>query len=171
MIPTTHQHGDFVVAADKRRKLALSRAAAAASGPAVVDAAGEIYGDVVNVAARVQALAEPGAVLDMPWNPMRVEQRIGRIDRLGQEEPLVCLRLAETKEDEARAGNKDRSRTNIYWKSAGFTNARAVPLASIQIVAPAPSRASTLRLASAPFFGSALSFSQGAIVGNAPSQH
>ena len=22
---------------------------------------------------------------DMPWNPMRVEQRIGRIDRLGQE--------------------------------------------------------------------------------------
>jgi class 3 adenylate cyclase/predicted ATPase len=32
-------------------------------GPAVVDAAGEIYGDVVNVAARVEALAEPGAVL------------------------------------------------------------------------------------------------------------
>jgi class 3 adenylate cyclase/predicted ATPase len=33
------------------------------TGPAVVDAAGEIFGDVVNVAARVQALAEPGAVL------------------------------------------------------------------------------------------------------------
>jgi len=28
----------------------------------VVDAAGEIYGDVANIAARVQALAEPGAV-------------------------------------------------------------------------------------------------------------
>jgi class 3 adenylate cyclase len=28
-----------------------------------VDAAGEIYGDVTNIAARVQALAEPGAVL------------------------------------------------------------------------------------------------------------
>ncbi len=26
---------------------------------------------------------------DMPWNPMRVEQRIGRIDRLGQEYPRV----------------------------------------------------------------------------------
>ena len=33
------------------------------SGPAVLDSAGEIYGDVANIAARVQALAEPGAVL------------------------------------------------------------------------------------------------------------
>jgi class 3 adenylate cyclase/tetratricopeptide (TPR) repeat protein len=33
------------------------------TGPAVVDSAGEIYGDVTNIAARVQALAEPGAVL------------------------------------------------------------------------------------------------------------
>src|SRR5215467_9969971 len=33
------------------------------TGPAVVDAAGEIYGDVTNVAARVQALADAGAVL------------------------------------------------------------------------------------------------------------
>jgi class 3 adenylate cyclase len=33
------------------------------SGPVVVDAAGEIYGDVANIAARVQALAEAGSVL------------------------------------------------------------------------------------------------------------
>jgi class 3 adenylate cyclase len=33
------------------------------TGPAVLDAKGEIYGDVANIAARVQALAEPGAVL------------------------------------------------------------------------------------------------------------
>jgi predicted ATPase/class 3 adenylate cyclase len=33
------------------------------TGPAVIDAAGEIYGDVANIAARVQAQAEPGAVL------------------------------------------------------------------------------------------------------------
>ena len=26
---------------------------------------------------------------DMPWNPMRVEQRIGRIDRLGQQHPTI----------------------------------------------------------------------------------
>ena len=33
------------------------------SGPVVVDATGEVFGEVPNVAARVQALAEPGAVL------------------------------------------------------------------------------------------------------------
>jgi SNF2 family DNA or RNA helicase len=38
---------------------------------------------------------------DMPWNPMRVEQRIGRIDRLGQRYPnirIVNLHYAETVE-------------------------------------------------------------------------
>ena len=33
------------------------------TGPVVVDAAGEIFGDAPNTAARVQALAEPGSVL------------------------------------------------------------------------------------------------------------
>jgi superfamily II DNA or RNA helicase len=28
---------------------------------------------------------------DLPWNPMRVEQRIGRIDRIGQEAPAVHI--------------------------------------------------------------------------------
>lgn len=28
---------------------------------------------------------------DMPWNPMKVEQRIGRIDRLGQEAPIIHI--------------------------------------------------------------------------------
>jgi superfamily II DNA/RNA helicase len=29
---------------------------------------------------------------DMPWNPMRVEQRIGRIDRIGQRATIIQIR-------------------------------------------------------------------------------
>jgi hypothetical protein len=29
---------------------------------------------------------------DMPWNPMRAEQRIGRIDRIGQQAPVIQVR-------------------------------------------------------------------------------
>ena len=28
---------------------------------------------------------------DIPWNPMRIEQRIGRVDRIGQESPVVKI--------------------------------------------------------------------------------
>jgi hypothetical protein len=28
---------------------------------------------------------------DIPWNPMRIEQRIGRIDRIGQKSPIVTI--------------------------------------------------------------------------------
>ena len=41
----------------------LRRASASTCGPVVVDAAGEVFGDAPNVAARVQAAAEPGTVL------------------------------------------------------------------------------------------------------------
>src|SRR5215475_10356297 len=42
---------------------ALAARIAIDTGPAVLDAAGEIFGDVANVAARVQARAEPGTVV------------------------------------------------------------------------------------------------------------
>jgi class 3 adenylate cyclase len=44
-------------------KPALNARIGIETGPVVVDAAGEIYGDAPNIAARVQALAEPGTVL------------------------------------------------------------------------------------------------------------
>ena len=30
---------------------------------------------------------------DLPWNPMRVEQRIGRVDRIGQDHPVIICNL------------------------------------------------------------------------------
>src|SRR5690554_4764051 len=30
---------------------------------------------------------------DLPWNPMRVEQRIGRVDRIGQDHPVRAFNL------------------------------------------------------------------------------
>jgi class 3 adenylate cyclase len=44
-------------------KPSLAARIAIESGPAVVDAAAEIFGDVPNIAARAQALAEPGSVV------------------------------------------------------------------------------------------------------------
>src|SRR5215831_10013282 len=44
-------------------KAALNARIGIEIGPVVIDAAGEIYGDAPNVAARVQALAEPGTVV------------------------------------------------------------------------------------------------------------
>jgi class 3 adenylate cyclase len=46
-------------------KPALAARIAIDTGPAVLDAGGEIFGDVANIAARAQALADPGAVVVM----------------------------------------------------------------------------------------------------------
>lgn len=50
---------------------------------------------------------------DMPWNPMRVEQRIGRIDRLGQKHPdirIVNLHYADTVEADVYRALRNRIR-------------------------------------------------------------
>jgi SNF2 family DNA or RNA helicase len=38
---------------------------------------------------------------DLPWNPMRIEQRVGRVHRIGQTEPVIIVNLAarDTVED------------------------------------------------------------------------
>ena len=67
-------------------------------GPVVIDATGEIYGDAPNVAARVQALAEPGTV----FVTARVQHQIaglfvaeerGSHELKGVPEPVTLFRL------------------------------------------------------------------------------
>jgi hypothetical protein len=57
---------------------------------------------------------------DMPWNPMRVEQRIGRIDRLGQRYPVIrILNLHYADTVEADAYRALRERIGLFQKVVG----------------------------------------------------
>jgi class 3 adenylate cyclase len=80
------------------RKPALNARIGIEIGPVVIDAAGEIYGDAPNVAARVQALAEPGTVVVTA----RVQRQIaglfvaeerGSHELKGVPEPVTLFRL------------------------------------------------------------------------------
>ena len=81
------------------------------TGPAVIDAAGEIYGDVANIAARVQALAEPGAVVVTA----RVQRQIaglfvaesrGTHTLKGVPEPTAVFRLVRASGGGRRSGQR-----------------------------------------------------------------
>jgi class 3 adenylate cyclase len=80
-------------------------------GPAVLDASGEIYGDVANIAARVQALAEPGAVLVTARVQRQVaglfvvEER-GTHALKGVPEPMALYRLIRASGGGRRAGQR-----------------------------------------------------------------
>jgi len=57
---------------------------------------------------------------DLPWNPMRVEQRIGRLDRLGQKAErisIVNFSLVDTVEE--RILEKLYARINVFQESIG----------------------------------------------------
>src|SRR6516165_390086 len=81
------------------------------TGPAVVDATGEIYGDVTNIAARVQALADAGAVLITAQVQRQVaglfvaEER-GTHTLKGVSEPTALFRLVRASGGGRRAGQR-----------------------------------------------------------------
>jgi class 3 adenylate cyclase/predicted ATPase len=81
------------------------------TGPAVVDAAGEIYGDVANVAARVQTQAEPGAVLitsrvQRQVAGLFVAEERGSHQLKGVPEPVMLFRLIRASGGGRRAGQR-----------------------------------------------------------------
>ena len=60
---------------------------------------------------------------DLPWNPMKVEQRIGRLDRIGQKKRVRILNLFryETVEERVHAVLNDRIR--LFEESVGSLDA------------------------------------------------
>ena len=82
------------------------------TGPAVVDATGEIYGDVANIAARVQALAEPGAVLvtarvQRQVAGLFVAEERGTHTLKGVPEPTALFRLVRASGGGRRSGQRN----------------------------------------------------------------
>jgi class 3 adenylate cyclase/predicted ATPase len=92
-------------------KPALNARIGIETGAVVVDAAGEIYGDAPNIAARMQALAEPGAVVVTA----RVQRQIaglfvveerGSHELKGVPEPVTLFRLVRASGGGRRAGQR-----------------------------------------------------------------
>src|SRR5262249_36486087 len=81
------------------------------TGPVVVDAAGEIYGDAPNTAARVQALADPRTVVVTAQVHRQVAGRFvaeerGTHELKGVPEPVTLFRLLRASGGGRRAGQR-----------------------------------------------------------------
>ena len=92
-------------------KPALNARIGIETGPVVVDAAGEIYGDAPNVAARVQALAEPGTVVvtarvQRQVAGLFVAEERGSHELKGVPEPVTLFRLVRASGGGRRAGQR-----------------------------------------------------------------
>jgi len=56
---------------------------------------------------------------DLPWNPMKVEQRIGRIDRIGQNRDVHVFNLALSDTVEEHVLDKLYGKINLFTQSIG----------------------------------------------------
>jgi class 3 adenylate cyclase/tetratricopeptide (TPR) repeat protein len=92
-------------------KPALAARIAIDTGPAVLDAGGEIFGDVPNIAARAQSLAEPEAVVVTAQVQRQVaglfvaEER-GSHNLKGVPEPIILYRIVRASGGGRRAGQR-----------------------------------------------------------------
>jgi class 3 adenylate cyclase len=92
-------------------KPALAARIAIDTGPAVLDAGGEIFGDVANVAARAQALADPGAVVvtarvQRQVAGLFVAEERGSHELKGVAEPVALFRIVRASGGGRRAGQR-----------------------------------------------------------------
>jgi class 3 adenylate cyclase/predicted ATPase len=92
-------------------KPALAARIAIESGPVVVDASGEIFGDVPNIAARAQALAEPGSVVvtarvQRQVAGLFVAEERGSYELKGVPEPVTLFRMIRASGVRRRAGQR-----------------------------------------------------------------
>jgi class 3 adenylate cyclase/predicted ATPase len=92
-------------------KPALAARVAVESGPALVDATGEIFGDVANIAARAQALAEPGAVVitarvQRQVAGLFVAEERGSHQLKGVPDPVTLFRIVRASGAGRRAGQR-----------------------------------------------------------------
>lgn len=56
---------------------------------------------------------------DLPWNPMKVEQRIGRIDRIGQQRPVTIFNLSTLGTIEERVLKVLSKRIGLFEETVG----------------------------------------------------
>ena len=92
-------------------KPALNARIGIETGPVVVDAAGEIYGDAPNTAARVQALAEPGTVVvtaqvQRQIAGLFVAEERGSHELKGVPNPVILFRLVRASGGGRRAAQR-----------------------------------------------------------------
>ena len=92
-------------------KPALNARIGVETGPVVVDAMGEIYGDAPNIAARVQALAEPGTVVvtarvQRQVAGLFVAEERGTHELKGVPESVTLFRLVRASGGGRRAGQR-----------------------------------------------------------------
>ena len=104
-------------------KPALAARIAIDSGPVVVDATGEIFGDVPNIAARAQALAEPGSVVvtarvQRQVAGLFVAEERGSHELKGVPEPVTLFRIVRASGGGRRAGSAISRRSSVATRKS-----------------------------------------------------
>ena len=99
---------------DERSAVLADFVAASATVLLATDAASE----GLNLQSRCRLVVN----LELPWNPMRLEQRIGRVDRIGQARVVHAFHLVAAGTGEMRILERLRSRLAIASAEIGAAN-------------------------------------------------